>query len=279
MKNKIQNFVQVSQIIITIVVSLALSACGIITINPGGDTQPTDAVVETLVVPPTATTPPAEPGSVNFSLETYGVLSGYTAEIVSAVAQDGGAPYWEVLPAYTRITPQGYGITNHLMRPQIVVYPVADLVAINPSAAQVVASLQTLLQSPQEVTVLPYLPMVNMNQTFHSNLQYIEFKNGSGLRYLTEFGQGIVPVNNFELLYTFQGLTHDGKYYIAANFPVNHPSLPADSAITGNEPLEFSNDFNAYIQNVAQSLNIQASNSFIPDLTLLDAMMSSVEAR
>lgn len=279
MKNKNQNIVQVSKIIILIVFSLALTACGIITINPVGDTQPTDAVVETFVVPPTDTTPPAEPGSVNFSLDTYGVLSGYTTAIIPAVAQAGSAPYWEVLPAYTRVTPQGYGIANHLIQPQIVVYPVADLIAVNPSAAQVVASLQTLLQSPQEVAVLPYLPVVNMNQTFHSNLQYIEFKNGSGLRYLTEFSQGIVPVNNFELIYTFQGLTSDGKYYIAANFPVNHPSLPADGAITGNEPLEFSNDYNAYIQNIVETLNIQASNTFTPDLTLLDAMMSSVEAR
>jgi hypothetical protein len=140
-----------------------------------------------------------------------------------------------------------------------------------------VASLQTLLESPQEVPDLPFLPMVNMAQTFHANLQYLEFRNGRGLRYITEYGQGIVPTNNFELIYTFQGLTNDGRYYIAAILPVNHPSLPADGAITGNEPLEFSNDHNAYINNIVQTLNIQAANTFVPDLTGLDAMMSSIQ--
>ena len=86
-----------------------------------------------------------------------------------------------------------------------------------------------------------------------------------------------MPVNNFELIYTYQGLTSDGKYYVAAVLPVNHPGLPADGSVTGDEPPEFTSDFQTYLENVAGTLNPQSADTFTPDLTQLDAMMSSLE--
>ena len=93
------------------------------------------------------------------------------------------------------------------------------------------------------------------------------------------FSQGIVPINNYELIYTYQGLTSDRRYYVAAVLPVTHPSLPADGKVSGNEPPEFTSDFTAYLANTAASLNTQPAESFTPNLTLLDAMMSSIEIR
>jgi hypothetical protein len=34
-----------------------------------------------------------------------------------------------------------------------------------------------------------------------------------------------------ELVYTFQGLRDDGKWYVSAILPVNHPSLSADGTV------------------------------------------------
>jgi hypothetical protein len=93
------------------------------------------------------------------------------------------------------------------------------------------------------------------------------------------FSQGIVPINNYELIYTFQGLTSDGKYYVAAVLPINHPSLPADGKVTGKEPLEFTSDYSTYLANVVKSLNPQAANTFTPDLTQLDVMLRSLEIK
>ena len=143
---------------------------------------------------------------------------------------------------------------------------------------QVVASLQTLLGSPREIPEMPFLPLMNLAQAMHANIQYLDFRNGQGLRYLTEFAQGIVPFNNYELIYTYQGLTADGKYYVAAVLPLNHPSLPADGKITGNEPLEFTSDHAAYVANVVTTLTRDVT-LFNPDLTQLDAMMSSLEIK
>lgn len=206
------------------------------------------------------------------------MATGFQTETVTVVwASD--APYWEVLPEYTRVTLEGYPISNHLMQPQLFIYPVEELKTVNEGAGQIVDSLQTLIQLPQEITPMPFLPLFNAAQVMHAHVQYLDFKNGQGLRYLTEFDQGILPINNYELIYTYQGLTSDGKYYVAAVLPVTHPSLPADGTVTGNEPPEFTSDFPAYLANVVGTLNPQAANTFTPDLTQLDAMMSSLEIK
>ena len=89
----------------------------------------------------------------------------------------------------------------------------------------------------------------------------------------------MLPINNYELIYTYQGLTSDGKYYVAAVLPVNHPSLPVDGTVTGHEPPEFTSDFPAYLAGVVKALNPQASYTFTPDLTQLDAMLGSLEIK
>jgi hypothetical protein len=207
------------------------------------------------------------------------MATGFQTETVAAVPAGDNAPYWEVLPEYTRGTLQGYPIRDHLMQPQIFIYPANALGKVNEGAGTIVASLQTLLQSPQEVTPMPFLPLFNAMQVMHTHVQFLDFKNGQGLRYLTEFDQGMTPINNYELFYTYQGLTSDGKYYVAAVLPVNHTSLPPDGEVTGKEPPEFTSDFPTYLANVVKTLNPQAAQTFTPDLTQLDAMMSSLEIK
>ena len=214
-----------------------------------------------------------------FLLDTGSIATGYQTETVAAVTDTQNNPYWVVLPAYTKVTLEGYPISEHLMQPQLFFYPVDELAKVNEGAGTIVTSLQTLLQSPQEIPNMPFLPLFNAAQVMHAQVQYLDFKSGQGLRYVTEFDQAFVPINNNELIYTYQGLTSDGKYYVAAVLPVNHPDLPADGTVTGNEPPEFTSDFPAYIANTANFLNLQAANTFTPDLTQLDAMMSSLEIK
>lgn len=230
----------------------------------------TAAPVDTFAAP--------DSGLPTVSLDAGSLASGYQAETVPA-AFGGDLPYWEVLPEYTRVTLQGYTISDHLHEPAIYIYPVRELEKVNEGARTVVSSLQSLLQSPQEIPNMPFLPLFNAGQMMHTHLQYLDFQSGQGLRYLTMFSQGIVPINNHELIYTYQGLTSDGKYYVAAVLPVTHTSLPADGSVTGSEPPEFVSDYAAYVANTAASLNTQAANTFTPDLTQLDAMMSSLEIK
>ncbi len=266
-------------LIITLMVFLLLSACSstgsIVT-----EADPTATSVPVATLEPTATmvatAVPATDDSLQISLDTSGIAAGFTMETVTP-AVDG--PYWEVLPQYTQLTLQNYPISNHLMTPQIFVYPVEELQAINEGTKPIVASLQTLIESPQEVTPMPFLPLFNAQQVMHAHVQYLDFQDGQGLRYLTQYDQAFIPINNNELIYTYQGLTSDGKYYVAAVLPVHHPSLPPNGTVTGNEPPEFTSDFPTYLANVVAALNPQAADTFTPDLTQLDVMMSSLEVK
>jgi len=77
------------------------------------------------------------------------------------------------------------------------------------------------------------------------------------------------------LFYTFQGLTSDRKYYIAAILPVTNPELPDDSQV--DESLM--DDFQGYLSRMITLLNEQSASSFTPDLNTLDTMISSIEIR
>ncbi len=239
----------------------------------------TMAPAATATTMPEATAVPTVAVSPQLSMDTGSLAKSIQTGTVAAVAASSDAPYWEVLPEYTLVTLPGFPVNNSSIQPQIFIYPVQELGQVNEGAAKVIASLQTLLQSPQEIPNMPYLPLGNEQQVMHTQVQYLDFKNGQGLRYLTEFAQAIVPITNSRLIYTYQGLTSDGKYYVAAVLPVNHPSLPADENATDNIPLEFSSDYPVYLANVINSLNTAAGNSFTPDLTQLDAMMSSIEVK
>jgi hypothetical protein len=265
-------------------VPLVLSACSpvasaISPSTPTATSAPNATLEPTATNVPPATAVPTSDGSLHLSLNTGSLATGFQTEIVAAVTDSANAPYWELLPEYTRATLQGYPISNHLMKPQIFIYPLKDLGKVNEGAGTIVAALQALLKSPKEIPNMPFLPLFNASQVMHVHVQYLDFKNGKGVRFLTQFDQAPLPINNYELIYTYQGLTSDGKYYVAAVLPVNHPSLPADGKVTGKEPSEFASAFPTYLANVVKTLNPQAANTFTPDLTQLDAMMSSLEIK
>ena len=236
------------------------------------DAPPEETPVATIV----PTDVPTEEADLVVTLNTEGIASGYREEWVAEVSDTENHPYWEVLPEHLRITLENYLIGDHLFAPQIFVYPVEELVAINEGAAQNVASLQSLLQSPQEITPMPLLPLFNAGQTLHVQVQYLDFQTGQGVRYLTMLSQGLNPINNYELIYTYQGLTNDGRYYVAVILPVHHADLPPDSSVTSIEPATYTDDYPAYLEDIINRLNPQSADTFSPDLTALDAMISSL---
>ena len=79
---------------------------------------------------------------------------------------------------------------------------------------------------------MPFLPLFNAAQVLHAKVEFMEFRTGKGVQYLTQFDQAPLPINNLELIYTFQGISSDGKYYIAAIFPVNHAGLSDTNQVT-----------------------------------------------
>jgi len=250
-------------------------------VEPTAIVLPTQPPTNTPVVLPTqppaeATQPPASTTG-DITLDLSGAAQDVTVETVEAVASADG-PTWAAAPEHRRVSLVGYPASNHLVQPQIFVFPVADLAGANERAGQMATDLQGLLQARQPVDQMPFLPLTNDVQVMHAQVQYLDFKNGSGVRFLTQFNQGPVPINNVQLIYTFQGLTGDGKYYIAAVLPVTHPELPATSEVTAQTTEEL-NNFQTTVAETVTWLDQQPGSSFTPDLAKLDALIQSIELK
>jgi hypothetical protein len=257
----------------------ALAACATaqtpnVNVPSGNNVVLTDNQQPVATQAPVATQPPSAAQS-GISLDYSAVAQRATVETVPAVVKSENVFWTQVLPEYTRLTLEGYPVSKHLLKPQIFVYPVDGLASAGENTGKIASDLQALLGTQQAGDILPFLPLYNAAQVIHSQVQYLDFKNGKGVRFLTQFDQGPLPINNGELIYTFQGLTSDGKSYIAAVLPVNYPELPAEAVV--DEDLV--KDFQSYLSKTVSMLDQQPAGSFTPDLSKLDALIGSIEVK
>jgi hypothetical protein len=240
-------------------------------------TQPSATPVIVVAQAPAAQpTQPASGAPAHISLAFPAVAQSATVETVPAVPAGDFVAWTEVMPQHNRLPLQGYPVADHELKPQIYIYPAGELASANENAGKAAADLQALLQTQQAGDQLPFLPlMFSVKQTMHAQVQYLDFKSGKGVRFLTQFNNGMAPINNRQLTYTFQGLTSDGKYYIAAVLPVTHPALPADSQGNG----QVVNDYQNYLSTTVTMLNQQPADSFSPGLNVLDTLIRSLEVK
>ncbi|MBN1146062.1 MAG: zinc ribbon domain-containing protein [Anaerolineales bacterium] len=233
--------------------------------------------------PPTEQIPPEEPplpavdyANVHFQYHPE-LASEIVPETVPAYSDPNGPP-WELAPEHLVFNFLGYPLPPEaLQEPRVYVYPANEYTAANPPAGQVIADLRAFLdRQPAELAAdesIPALPILNAAQVMQSNIAYLEFQNGRGVRFLTQYAQDVYPINNRSLFYTFQGLTHDGRYVIAAILPVNHPILNGADSIVVDDA--FVNDFANYVQTTERDLSAQPPESFSPNLTWLDETMQT----
>jgi hypothetical protein len=173
--------------------------------------------------------------------------------------------------------------------PYLLVIPAQAYVEVNQGAERSIARLQAILNGSAAPTAenLPFIPWFNATQLFAAQIQRIQFQSGSGIRFLTEYGQYFAPANNAELFYHFQGLTDDGKYYLIATLPISHPLLAPDDrpeAVVPEGGISFPgydnpnnpDAINAYYKDIVSLLDQQTANSFTPSLADLDRLIESI---
>jgi hypothetical protein len=186
---------------------------------------------------------------------------------------------WELAPAHVQFTFAGYVLPDRFHKARILVYPVSEYEAISETAAAVIADLRMLLvERPAAPDTVPFLPTWNAAQLIAAKIAYVDFQNGSGVRFLSQYGQAANPINNYELFYTFQGVTVDGAHYVTAILPVSSPLLPADGGtIPGRGDYDaFVERYAAYLDDVKAQLDSQSPSDFHPDLELLDQAIASL---
>lgn len=226
--------------------------------------------------------PTADANSVSYAGVSFvlnpTVASGVSGEIVPEESGEAGGPFWAAVPQHISIMLDGYTLVNTFHEPRVLVYPAEAFAEMNDVAAQTISEQRDFLAAQAEdPDAVPFLPIFNAAQFFATDVEYLDFQNGTGVRFLTQYGQAANPVNSEELFYTFQGLTDDGQYYVALILPVSHPDLPASSMeVPVEEMPETQEELDAYLGEVVTMLEGASEDSFAPSLAELDALVQSL---
>lgn len=277
---------------LTLFFVLSLSACG----SPVTGVAPTATPLPATPIPPTEVSA-ASPSNPEAAPVTYSPLSFILpVELGSGItgsqlppAEGEGVATWDVTPGHTQITLDGYPLQEKFHQPQIFVYPATAYAELSPSAFESIHRLDNILYDPAGINLdqpLPFVPFFNATQVFASNVQAVSFRGGGGVRFVTEYAQAPVPVNNHDLFYNFQGLSRDGTYYIIAIFPITAPNLAETNDLTAPVPqggvtfpdLNSANpDIQGYYAAVTDLLNNTDPEAFSPTLDQLDALIQSMQ--
>lgn len=157
------------------------------------------------------------------------------------------------------------------------------LLADKPQSSAVQSFLKRVRHKTAVNTGMPFLPMWEAHQAFISNVKYVNFRNGKGVFFLTQWNTETTRIANDGLVYAFQGITNDGKHHVYAEFSVSAPNLPQ-----GNEPdvlawneknyllPQQSKQYQDYTRGVVAQLEALRADQFQPQLELFERLISSL---
>ena len=227
--------------------------------------------------------------NVSFVIPT-GLASGAAPQAIPNNPDDQSGGPWAVAPAHIEFTLNGYNLpAGYFSEILIDVYPAQEYASMYDGANISLQRLRTALSSPSAPLTndnLPQVPYFNAGSMFVAQVKHIQFKNGSGFRMITQYGQAVGPVANNGTFYHFEGLTSDGKYYIIAVLPIEAPYLengnnPSAPTPAGEIPFPGYNYtdpsfYNNYFKAVADKMNTTNNDMFQPSLNQLDALIQSI---
>jgi hypothetical protein len=90
------------------------------------------------------------------------------------------------MPQHERLTLPEYLTGDHSLELQVFIYPVDEQNSWNEQAGKQADELKALLFSQQVSERLPFLPLINAGQVLRAKVEFLVFKNGQGVRYLTQ---------------------------------------------------------------------------------------------
>jgi hypothetical protein len=211
------------------------------------------------------------------------------------VPMEEGMPYWAATPAYLQLNFVDYPeLESFFMAPTLNVYNTADFAAFTIDGQETLTlqgqldALNSLLSDQSDLSAfsevattsggsdLPFVPLFNAAQVLRIQPQYLEFQNGRGIRYLTYYSQSVDPITDYQLFYTFQGVTNDGSKYVSAIFPVTSGQLPDEIDYGSFDYDAFAEVYETYLSEILTTLNGLPEDRFNPSLAALDALVASI---
>jgi len=122
---------------------------------------------------------------------------------------------------------------------------------------------------------LPDYPPRNAGHLVQVKMQYLDARWGNGLFYVTQFVQGVGEwPDNEQLVYLFQGLSKDERFYVAADFRVTHPSLESPQIRKEGE-----SDAEALTEKLASIMGKDRDGAFTPALNKIRDWVSTFQIK
>jgi putative hemolysin len=234
----------------------------------------------TLTRTPSGNTHTAEFGGVKITFDDQ-LAKAAQGENLAAIPVSEGPVMGGAAPAAIRFLFDGAKAEDYFdpRLAQVLVYKADEWAKLDPSIAQEITDLKTLLATKPAVITdsIPVLPPIPAAQVFHAQTRYLDFPNGSGVGFVTHYAQDVSPVTANQPFYTFQGLTNDGQYYVAAFYPISTTLLPATSEMDGPTYDAWAKNYEAYLTDLTAQLNGLLPAAYTPDLTLIDGLAKSIE--
>jgi hypothetical protein len=204
-------------------------------------------------------------------LDTTGIAKTTKVEIVPKDAYD---PQEEIIhlngaPMHVRIIFDGQKIEsdNDFNKPHLLVYPLPQYEAMFPTTKKAAFNkrinvLKKVIATKSDIGVdeLPILPESDGHEFLRQQEKYLSFNKGTGVSFVSVYGNGDGPFSAGDFFYTFQGITTDGKHYVSFFWPVKATGMPANS----NEA-----NTKKYLQKLDRT-------KFSPSLSALDQVVSSI---
>lgn len=235
----------------------------------------TATVTKTVVPPVAATTGGLRPEDVTFGL--FGLANQVTSITVPGAPYDNSGPPGPVgAPAHLAYEFDG--------APRLWVIPTEAYqaqwnAAGDETISANIAKLRTLLRDkPKSPGLpLPFLPPIPATNDVAGRVRYLDFNGGSGIAYLGRWAQDASPVLASQILYSFVGLTNDGKNIVSFQYPANTSFLPDDISELLPEHLAYIQTYpNAYLQQTSSLLDTLPNSAYGPDLSRLDGLVFSI---
>ncbi len=252
--------------------AIATSVAATIAANQVGE-DPVESADPT--VHPTVTASAPEP---NFN---YAGVSFYFNEALAENIVAGVNPAeiidntWWNTPEHREYRFTDWVLADSFLEARIKIYPVEGFLDVNPGVGGNIDALKLALTTkPTDGEGAPVVDIFNAARMYTSNVAYLQFQNGEGIRFLTQYGQAVSPLGWPMMFYTFQGITDDGRYLVSAMLPATHPSLPHPDQVTMDQA--FMDNWETYVAETEALLNAELDNSFLPPLALLDGMIESL---
>ena len=206
----------------------------------------------------------------DFGVDASILGTALRVEVVPARPHDAEQrPVLNGAPAHLRFT---FGdtvlpATMSYRDPQVLVYPLAEYRAHFIGGARAgfdrrLGALRAVIRdtTAQIAGEIPAFPQVDADQRFRARVRWIDFDDGRGIAFVTQYSKDASPPGPDDLAWVFQGLTADDAWLVVIFHPIMATGVP-----TSEDP-----------RRVATALDALPAAAFQPGLDLLARVAASV---